>query len=62
MIKIVFKMSTDSKELALLIFPTSTSIIEDVKQSTVSILKKNKIMVSRITMEKYFFSISIGFS
>lgn len=50
-------MTRDIKELALLIFPTSPAIINDVKLSTIRILKKNKILISQIIMEKSFFSI-----
>src|SRR5215211_3517498 len=50
-------MNRDNKELTLLIFPTSTTIIKDVKLSTIKILKKNKISISNIMMEKNFFSI-----
>ena len=51
-------MNRDNKELTLLIFPTSTTIIKDVKLSTIKILKKNKISISNIMMEKNFFSIN----
>lgn len=50
-------MTGDIKELTLLIFPTSPAIINDVKLSTIRILKKNRISVSQIIMEKSFFSI-----
>ncbi len=50
-------MTRDTKELTLLIFPTSTEIIKDVKLSTVKILKENKILISQIIMEKNFFSL-----
>ena len=49
-------MTKNSKEITLLIFPTSPAIINDVKISTIRILKKNKILVSQIIMEKSFFS------
>ena len=51
-------MTRDTKELTLLIFPTSRAIIKDVKLSTIKILKKNKILISQIIMEKNFFSLS----
>jgi hypothetical protein len=51
-------MTRDTKELTLLIFPTSTAIIKDVKLSTIHLLKQNKILISQIIMEKNFFSIS----
>ena len=50
-------MSFNLKGITLLIFPSSTTIIKDVKLSTIKILKKNKINVSKIIMEKNFFSI-----
>ncbi len=50
-------MTRDIKELRLLIFPTSPTIINDVKLSTIRILKKNKILISQIIMEKSFFSV-----
>lgn len=50
-------MTRDIKELRLLIFPTSPTIINDVKLSTIRILKKNKILISQIIMEKNFFSV-----
>jgi hypothetical protein len=52
-----FKMTFNLKGITLLIFPTSTTIIKDVKLSTIKILKKNKISVSQIIMEKKFFSV-----
>lgn len=51
------KMSFNLKGITLLIFPSSTTIIKDVKLSTIKILKKNKINVSKFIMEKNFFSI-----
>jgi hypothetical protein len=50
-------MTREIKELRLLIFPTSPTIINDVKLSTDRILKKNKILISQIIMEKSFFSV-----
>src|SRR5688572_16443702 len=50
-------MTRDIKQLTLLIFPTSTALIKDVKLSTIKILKKNKILISQIIMEKDFFSL-----
>ena len=50
-------MTRDRKEITLLIFPTSKAIINDVKLSTIRILKKNKILISQIIMEKNFFSL-----
>lgn len=50
-------MTRDIKELTLLIFPTSPTIINEVKLSTIRILKKNKILISQIIMEKSFFSV-----
>ena len=50
-------MNRDNKELTLLIFPTSTAIIKDVKLSTIKLLKKNKISISKIIMEQNFFSL-----
>jgi hypothetical protein len=50
-------MTRDIKELTLLIFPTSPTIINEVKLSTIRILKKNKILISQIIMEKSFFSL-----
>ncbi|MDF2737951.1 MAG: thiamine biosynthesis pyrophosphatase-like protein [Nitrososphaeraceae archaeon] len=50
-------MTRDTKQLTLLIFPTSTALIKDVKLSTIKILKKNKILISQIIMEKDFFSL-----
>jgi hypothetical protein len=52
-----FKMTFNLKGITLLIFPTSTTIIKDVKLSTIKILKKNKINISQIVMEKKFFSV-----
>jgi hypothetical protein len=50
-------MNRDNKELTLLIFPTSTAIIKDVKLSTIKLLKKNKVPISKIIMEQNFFSL-----
>ncbi|HYY71837.1 MAG TPA: hypothetical protein VE595_05445 [Nitrososphaeraceae archaeon] len=50
-------MNRDNKELTLLIFPTSTAIIKDVKYSTIKLLKNNKISISKIIMEQNFFSL-----
>src|SRR5918993_296673 len=50
-------MNRDNKELTLLIFPTSTAIIKDVKLSTIKLLKKNKVSISKIIMEQNFFSL-----
>jgi hypothetical protein len=50
-------MNRDNKQLTLLIFPTSTAIIKDVKLSTIKLLKKNKVSISKIIMEQNFFSL-----
>ena len=51
-------MTGDIKELTLLIFPTSPAIINDVKLSTIRILKKNKISsISNYYGKKLFFYI-----
>lgn len=49
-------MSRDTKDLAILVFPTYPSIINDVKLSTIKKLKENEIIINKIIQEKYFFS------
>ena len=53
-------MSRDTKDLALLVFPTYPSIINDVKISTIKKLKENNIIIYKISQEKYFFSIYLN--
>lgn len=50
-------MSRNIKKITLLIFPTSATIINEVKLSTISLLKKNGIFISQIITEKNFFSL-----
>jgi hypothetical protein len=50
-------MSRHSKKITLLVFPTSPNIINQVKLSTISLLKKNGIFISQIIIEKNFFSL-----
>ena len=50
-------MTFATKRIALLIFPTSTKLLNDVKELTIKILKENQVNVYQIIMEKYFFSI-----
>ena len=50
-------MSRPTKKISLLIFPTSPSIINEVKLSTINLLKKNGIAISQIIIEKSFFSV-----
>lgn len=53
-------MSRDTKDLAILVFPTYPSIINDVKLSTVQKLKENNIIIYKIIQEKYFFSMYLN--
>jgi hypothetical protein len=53
-------MSRDIKDLAILVFPTYPSIINDVKLSTVKKLKENNIIIYKINQEKYFFSMYVN--
>jgi hypothetical protein len=53
-------MSRDTKHLALLVFPTYPSIINDVKISTIKKLKENNIIIYKINQEKYFFSMYVN--
>lgn len=53
-------MSRDTKDLALLVFPTYPSIINDVKISTIKKLKENDIIINKIIQEKYFFSMYLN--
>ena len=53
-------MSRDTKDLAILVFPTYPSIINDVKLSTVKKLKENNIIIYKIIQEKYFFSMYLN--
>ena len=53
-------MSRDTKDLAILVFPTYPSIINDVKLSTVKKLKENNIVIYKIIQEKYFFSMYLN--
>ena len=53
-------MSRDTKHLALLVFPTYPSIINDVKISTIKKLKENNIIIYKIIQEKYFFSMYLN--
>ena len=53
-------MSRDTKDLALLVFPTYPSIINDVKISTIKKLKENNIIIYKIIQEKYFFSMYLN--
>ena len=53
-------MSRNTKDLALLVFPTYPSIINDVKISTIKKLKENNIIIYKISQEKYFFSIYLN--
>ncbi|HJT84872.1 MAG TPA: hypothetical protein VJ697_10350 [Nitrososphaeraceae archaeon] len=50
-------MNRHIKKITLLIFPTSPTIINEVKNSTISLLKKNDISISQIITEKSFFSL-----
>ena len=45
-------MSRDTKDLALLVFPTYPSIINDVKISTIKKLKENNIIIYKIIQYK----------
>jgi hypothetical protein len=45
----------DTKDLAILVFPTYPSIIKDVKLSTIKKLKENDIVIHKIIQENYFF-------
>ena len=53
-------MSRDTKDLAILVFPTYPSIINDVKLSTVKKLKENNIIIYKIIQEKYFFAMYLN--
>lgn len=53
-------MSRDTKDLAILVFPTYPSIINDVKLSTAKKLKENNIIIYKIIQEKYFFSMYLN--
>lgn len=53
-------MSRDTKAVALLVFPTHYSIINDVKHSAIKKLEENNIIIYRIVLEKYFFSIYLN--
>jgi hypothetical protein len=50
----------DTKDLAILVFPTYPSIIKDVKLSTIKKLKENDIVIHKIIQEKYFFSMYLN--
>jgi len=53
-------MTSDKEELLILVFPTNHSISNDVKISTIKKLKENNIIIYRVVMEKYFFSIYLN--
>jgi hypothetical protein len=53
-------MTRDKEELLVLVFPTHYSISNDVKISTIKKLKENNIIIYRLVMEKYFFSIYLN--
>jgi hypothetical protein len=53
-------MSRDTKDLALLVFPTYPSIIIDVKISTIKKLKENNIIIYKIIQEKNFFAMYLN--
>jgi hypothetical protein len=53
-------MSRDIKPVALLVFPTHSSIINDVKLSAIKKLEENNIIINRIIVEKYFLSIYLN--
>ena len=53
-------MTRDKEELLILVFPTHHSISNDVKISTIKKLKENNIIIYRLVMEKYFFSIYLN--
>ena len=53
-------MTRDKEELLILVFPTHHSISNDVKISTIKKLKENKIIIYRLVVEKYFFSIYLN--
>lgn len=53
-------MTRDKEELLVLVFPTHHSISNDVKISTIKKLKENNIIIYRLVMEKYFFSIYLN--
>ena len=52
-------MNSHIKKITLLIFPTSPTIINEVKLSTISLLKKNNISISQGEM-KALISASLG--
>jgi hypothetical protein len=49
-----------NKELSILVFPTHHSISNVVKISTIKKLKENNIIIYRLVVEKYFFSIYLN--
>jgi hypothetical protein len=53
-------MTRDKEELLILVFPTHHSISNDVKISTIKKLKENNIIIYRLVVEKYFFSIYLN--
>ena len=53
-------MTRDKEELLILVFPTHHSISNDVKISTIKKLKENNIIIYRLVMEKYFFSLYLN--
>ena len=53
-------MTRDKEELLVLVFPTHHSISNDVKISTIKKLKENNIIIYRLVVEKYFFSIYLN--
>jgi hypothetical protein len=53
-------MSRDIKAVALLVFPTHSSIINDVKLSAIKKLEENNMIINRIVVEKYFLSIYLN--
>jgi len=53
-------MTRGKEELLILVFPTHHSISNDVKISTIKKLKENNIIIYRLVVEKYFFSIYLN--
>lgn len=53
-------MTRGKEELLILVFPTHHSITNDVKISTIKKLKENNIIIYRLVVEKYFFSIYLN--
>jgi hypothetical protein len=53
-------MSKDTKDIAILVFPTHPSIMHEVKLTTIKKLKENNIIISKIIQEKNFFSLYLN--